>query len=151
MANRNEWVADRRLYLDKDGKVVEANDPSRATLLVAAGNTIPIEDAERLGLTKASQGPSENKLRVGPAQNKVAEVVPGVSALDIEEEVRTSREEVPAIEAETERDDTPKAIQEDGQGLPPAAEPEIVFDPAPALEAAIEEAPKRRGRKASEE
>lgn len=46
----NLWTSDRRLYLDKDGKVVEADNPTRLSLLVAAGGTIPLADAERYGL-----------------------------------------------------------------------------------------------------
>lgn len=46
----NLWTADRRLYLDKDRKVVEADDPTRQSLLVAQGGTIPLADAERYGL-----------------------------------------------------------------------------------------------------
>jgi hypothetical protein len=45
------WAADRRLYLDKDGNVVEADDPRRVQLLVPAGGTISLEQAQRLGLT----------------------------------------------------------------------------------------------------
>lgn len=46
----NMWTSNRRLYLDKDGKVVEADDPTRQSLLVAAGGSIPLADAERYGL-----------------------------------------------------------------------------------------------------
>lgn len=46
----NLWTSDRRLYLDKDGKVVEADDPTRQSLLVAQGGTIPLADAEKYGL-----------------------------------------------------------------------------------------------------
>lgn len=46
----NMWTSNRRLYLDKDGKVVEAGDPTKQSLLVAAGGTIPLADAERYGL-----------------------------------------------------------------------------------------------------
>lgn len=56
----NMWTADRRLYLDKDGKVVEADDPSRASLLVAQGGTIPLADAERYGLIKVTPAVIEN-------------------------------------------------------------------------------------------
>lgn len=136
MANQT-WTADRRLYLDKDGKVVEANDPTRTRLLVAAGNTIPIEEAQRLGLIveeKAAE-PRPNKARPGPSENK-AEVAP---TLDPE------TDEVPAQEetfAERPEGAEP-GIQEDGQGLPPVAEPEVEFIPAPALEEAVNEPPKR--------
>lgn len=46
----NIWTSDRRLYLDKDGKVVEADDTTKQSLLVAAGGTIPLADAQRYGL-----------------------------------------------------------------------------------------------------
>lgn len=51
----NIWTADRRLYLDKDGKPVEADDPGRATLLVNAGGSIPIERAKALGLVAQAE------------------------------------------------------------------------------------------------
>lgn len=47
---KGDLVADRRLYLDKDGMPVEAGDTARAELLVAAGLPIPQETVERLGL-----------------------------------------------------------------------------------------------------
>lgn len=49
--NRAMWTADRRLYLDKAGKAVEADSPDRVTLLVAEGGQIPQERAAALGLT----------------------------------------------------------------------------------------------------
>jgi len=66
----NIWTADRRLYLDKDGKVVEANDPSRATLLIAAGGNMSLADAERYGLI-APAAPAE-KARPAPANKAKA-------------------------------------------------------------------------------
>jgi hypothetical protein len=44
--------SDRRLYLDAEGKVVEADNPSRAQLLVSKGGEIPMEDARRYGLVE---------------------------------------------------------------------------------------------------
>lgn len=44
------YVADRRLFLDKDGKVVEENDPTKASLLVGVGGTLPYDRAQALGL-----------------------------------------------------------------------------------------------------
>ena len=70
----NMWTSDRRLYLDKDGNVVEADDPSRVSLLVAKGGTVPLIDAERYGLVevthevKAKSAPA-NKARK-PGENK---------------------------------------------------------------------------------
>lgn len=49
-------TSDRRLYLDGDGNVVEADDPRREKLLVGKGGQIPEADARRYGLIgKAAQ------------------------------------------------------------------------------------------------
>lgn len=54
------YTADRRLYLDKDGKVVEAKDPTRVRLLAPAGGQIPMERARALGLVtdEGAAGPA---------------------------------------------------------------------------------------------
>jgi hypothetical protein len=44
------YIADRRLYLAADGRVVEARDPDKLTLLVPAGGSLPFEWARALGL-----------------------------------------------------------------------------------------------------
>ena len=45
------WTSDRRLYLAADGvTVVEHDDPRKATLLVPAGGTLPLDRARALGL-----------------------------------------------------------------------------------------------------
>lgn len=46
----NIYIADRRLCLDGDGDVVEADDDTRVSLLVAAGGVLPIERAIALDL-----------------------------------------------------------------------------------------------------
>lgn len=69
------WTADRRLYLDKDGKAVEANDPARSSLLVAEGGSIPLDQAAQLGLVEVAPvevkaaAPKVNKSRKAP-ENK---------------------------------------------------------------------------------
>lgn len=71
----NLWTSDRRLYLDKDGKVVEADDPTRQSLLVAQGGTIPLADAQRYGLTTpiAPAAPGdEQKAKAAPANKAKA-------------------------------------------------------------------------------
>lgn len=72
----NMWTSERRLYLDQDGNVVEADDPKRASLLVGQGGQLPLADAERYGLLeKAEQAevkavaPKANKAKAGP-ENK---------------------------------------------------------------------------------
>lgn len=52
------WTADRRLYLDKDGKVVEADDPNRTELLAAEGVEVPAARARELGLTQDPAQPT---------------------------------------------------------------------------------------------
>ncbi len=67
------YIADRRLYLDNNGTVVEANDPTRATLLVAVGATLPEARARELGLLveqKAKPAAPENKARRAAPENK---------------------------------------------------------------------------------
>lgn len=53
--------SDRRLYLDAEGNVVEANDPKKRTLLVGKGGELPMEDARRYGLVgdEPAQKPAE--------------------------------------------------------------------------------------------
>jgi hypothetical protein len=49
-------IADRRLYLDAEGRLVEDGDPRAASLLVAPGQELPDAEAERLGV-KPHAGP----------------------------------------------------------------------------------------------
>lgn len=60
------YVSPRRLYLDRDGKVVEADDPARVQLLVKAGGTLPEDEAQRYGLIEAP----EEKAITKPKANK---------------------------------------------------------------------------------
>lgn len=74
------WTADRRLYLDAEGNVVEADDPKRATLLVGKGGRLTKEQVEEHGIKlpkaaakaedKAEEQPPETKHRSGPAETK---------------------------------------------------------------------------------
>lgn len=69
----NMWTADRRLYLNAEGQAVEADDPTRIKLLVAAGGSIPMADAERYGLITVQPAvvtPAEKAK--APAANKAA-------------------------------------------------------------------------------
>ena len=59
MANKNEYTADRDLFLDKDGNLVEANDPKKLTKLVGVGGTLSGEDALKYGLVSAEGGEQE--------------------------------------------------------------------------------------------
>lgn len=78
------WTSDRRIYLDKDGNAVEAKDPARVSLLVAAGCTLPIETARRYGLVKdvvpevapVSMVPIAEPEPVETAPEPIVEVVP---------------------------------------------------------------------------
>lgn len=65
------YIADRRLYLNREGDVVEEGDESAATLLAAEGQEIPDERAAELGLTGEK-----------PAKEPV--VVPSTAADDTE-------------------------------------------------------------------
>jgi hypothetical protein len=75
------YTADKRLYLDADGNVVDEGDPRAATLLVGEGGQLSDEDAKKYGLTskakaepveeKAVNEPRPNKAKA-PAENKAA-------------------------------------------------------------------------------
>jgi hypothetical protein len=71
MANKNEYTSNERLYLDKDDNVVKADDPNRLTLLVAAGSTLPMEKAEKYGLTKEAAAEGDTS---APAREPIVEV-----------------------------------------------------------------------------
>lgn len=48
------WTSPERLYLTEQGAVVKHGDPAAATLLVAAGGQIPLDQALGLGLAETS-------------------------------------------------------------------------------------------------
>lgn len=53
--NDRGYVADRNIYLDKDGNVVDENDPTQATQLIGKGGAISTETAEKYGLIKKAK------------------------------------------------------------------------------------------------
>ena len=53
------WTADRRIYLDKHGNAVEADNPAKAVLLVPAGGALPMERAQALGLAVEPAEPAK--------------------------------------------------------------------------------------------
>ena len=63
----NLWTADRRIYLDAHGKAVEAKDPTRVSLLVAVGNTIPLTQAMALGLVATEPAVTPEPIEETPA------------------------------------------------------------------------------------
>ena len=67
------YVAPRRLYLDKEGRVVEANDPARVELLVPEGGILPRYRAQALGLV-GEDTEGEPAKPVGEAQAQTAPV-----------------------------------------------------------------------------
>ena len=70
------WTADRRIYLDSQGNAVEADDPTKATLLAPVGGTLPLERARALGLVPVAPEPAKakitpaNKGRRAPTEDK---------------------------------------------------------------------------------
>lgn len=69
------WTSDRRLYLDKDGNVVEEGG-AKTALLVGAGGTLPMERARELGLVATEEkaaAPKANKARTAAPENKSGE------------------------------------------------------------------------------
>lgn len=69
------FVSDRRLYLDADGNVVEATDPTKTTLLVGVGGKLTEDQARQYGLLgdedEKGKAPADNKAKAAPS-NKAA-------------------------------------------------------------------------------
>jgi hypothetical protein len=63
------WTSDRRLYRDAEGNVVEATDPSKQSLLVGKGGTLPLDQARELGLVDEPEAETEEKAKA-PKSNK---------------------------------------------------------------------------------
>jgi hypothetical protein len=67
------WTNDGpNLYLTEDrATVVQADDPRARYLLVASGSQIPLEEAEKYGLTKAkAKDAPDNKAKADAPANK---------------------------------------------------------------------------------
>lgn len=72
---QGEFRPGRRLYLDKDGGVVEEGNPNKLSLLVSEHGSIPMARARELGLLaeteqKAIEAPPENKAVTMPKEMK---------------------------------------------------------------------------------
>lgn len=62
-------TAKERIYVDKDGNVVAADDPNVAMLAVGEGQELSDAEAKKYGLkseSKAEAAPPENKAEVMP-------------------------------------------------------------------------------------
>lgn len=46
-----DFVADKDYFADKDGNLVEANDPAKLTKIVGEGGTLSAEEAAKYGLS----------------------------------------------------------------------------------------------------
>ncbi len=75
------WRSTERIYTNAEGVIVDRKDPSRATLLVAAGGSLPLADAQALGLVEeaavenvvavdARLGDGEDDVHTGVATQK---------------------------------------------------------------------------------
>ena len=60
----NDFVADKDYFADKDGNLVEANDPKRATKIVSQGGSLSAEEAAKYGLSNEASGGEESSIEV---------------------------------------------------------------------------------------
>lgn len=72
METRNSYTADRRIYRNAAGALVEADDPTRLTLVIAEGQTIPRARAEQLGLVGTREAPKASDKEAEKAAEKEA-------------------------------------------------------------------------------
>ena len=94
------WTSEEALFLNAAGEVVGAKDPSKLTLLVRAGGSIPVEEAKRYGLIQPrelaegemlEEAPLPAGVTVEPEGEKAEE-----SAADKAEQPTTDKAEKPA-------------------------------------------------------
>ena len=97
------FTADRRLYLDKDNRVVEHDDPSKVSLLVPAGGTLPMKRARELGLLGDDDG--GHTVRSLAADAETGEAEAGPKAEDSPKATDTKAADAPkaATEADASR------------------------------------------------
>lgn len=62
------FVTDRDLYADKDGNVVEADDPAKVTKIASAGSTVADADVEKYGLDRGG-GSEGDKSESAPSSD----------------------------------------------------------------------------------
>ena len=64
------YTSDKRLYLTRDGQVVEEGDERAATLLVGAGGQLSDEQAAQYGLNGKADATPQAKSERAPAASK---------------------------------------------------------------------------------
>lgn len=57
--NDQGYIADRNLYLDAEGNLVEEDDPAQVRQLVGKGGALSTADAEKYGLLKKAKAADE--------------------------------------------------------------------------------------------
>lgn len=77
--SKGSYIADRDLYADKDGNLVEADDPKQAFFIAKKGSPVSPENVERYGLKKSKKAAPEAEEEVdggekasSPSANKAA-------------------------------------------------------------------------------
>lgn len=92
------YIADRDLYLTKDGRVVEATDPARLTVLVFAGGSLSAARARELGLIPEKSAtrdqapaPEEDAPTTAPTTNRDQTPKPAAREAEPESETRAKK------------------------------------------------------------
>lgn len=66
------YVANERLYLDRDGNVVKEGDPSRVELLVGVNGVLPRDQAARYGLIEDAPAQQDEPTTLGAGTAETA-------------------------------------------------------------------------------
>jgi hypothetical protein len=64
----SQFIADRNIYLDANGKVVEEDDPAQVRQLVGKGGTLSPADVEKYGLGKKSKAKAAETVEETPEE-----------------------------------------------------------------------------------
>jgi hypothetical protein len=124
-AREGDLIADRELYTDANGQIVEARDTSRAFLLIAPGQILRHEDAARYGVRLEGGKLAWGEV-VAAVPEAPAESVEPVNAKEVEKaEAGAAKAEVKIEKTEAkEAEKAEKAeAKETTQDAKPAASP----------------------------
>lgn len=73
MPSQGEFIADRTIYIDAEGKVVDAKDPKKLTKIANAGTRVSEADVQKYGLRKPEPKPAVPEKVTKPAKEKKSE------------------------------------------------------------------------------
>lgn len=107
------WIADRRIYLNVNGEVVEEGSPFKDSLLVAVGGKLPMARALELGLVEPVKS---TKGEQSPESVNVDQLTEAITAKD--EEINKLKAEIATLKS-TKPEDAKPVLESDKKAEDP--------------------------------